>query len=82
MSIKSQGESVPGLFWFSRDVHRQTYNIRGTESHNLNVSRLVLQLSLSNPLKPGVKSTMKMKSEQRRHLSDQQYYCPPRYALY
>ena len=33
-----------------------------TKSQNLDVSRLVLQLSLSNPLKPGVKSRMKMYS--------------------
>ena len=30
------------------------------------VSQLVLQLSLGNPLKPGVKSWMKMQLEQRR----------------
>ena len=34
--------------------------IRCTKSQNLIVSRLVLQLSLSNPMKPGVKSSMKM----------------------
>ena len=45
------------------------------------VSRLVLQLSLPNPMKPGVKSRMKMQLEQRRqamfqlHLSNQQFYC-------
>ena len=38
----------------------QTSNTRCTKSQNLNVSRLVLQLSLSNPLQPGVKSSMKM----------------------
>ena len=41
-------------------TYRKTSNIRGTESPNLNVSRLVLQLSLPNPMKPGVKSRMKM----------------------
>ena len=35
-------------------------NIRRTNSQNLIVSRLVLQLSLCNPLKPGVKLRMKM----------------------
>ena len=30
------------------------------QTQNLNDSRLVLQLSLPNPLKPGVKSQMKM----------------------
>ena len=48
---------------------------------NLNVSRLVLQLSLPNQLKQGVKSRMKMWLEQLRqavlqlHLNDQQLYC-------
>ena len=35
-------------------------NIRCTKSQNLNDCRLVLQLSLHNPLKPGVKLKMKM----------------------
>ena len=33
-------------------TYRQFSNIRHTHSPNLNVSRLVLQLSLPNPLKP------------------------------
>ena len=41
-------------------------NIRGIKLRNLNVSRLVLQLSLRNLLKPSVKSGMKMYLEQRR----------------
>ena len=58
-------------------VYRKTSRISRIKSHNLNVSRLILQLSLPNPLKPGVKSSMKMQLEQRRqamlqlHLSDQ-----------
>ena len=36
------------------------FNIRRTKPQNLNDSRLILQLSLPNPLKPGVKSRMKM----------------------
>ena len=40
--------------------YRQTSNIRRTKFQNLNVSRIVLQLSLSNRLKPGVNSKMKM----------------------
>ena len=40
--------------------YRRISNIRRTESPNLDVSRLVLQLSLPNPIKPGVKSRMKM----------------------
>ena len=39
---------------------RQTSNVRRTKSQNLNVSRLILQLYLHNPLKPGIKSGMKM----------------------
>ena len=41
-------------------TYRKISNIRRTISPNLNVSRLVLQLSLPNPMKPGVKSRMKM----------------------
>ena len=58
-----------------------TSNISRTKSQNLNVSDLVLMLSLSNPLKPGVKSRMKMWLEHRRqamlqiHLSDRLFYC-------
>ena len=39
--------------------YRQTNDIRHTKSQNLNVSHLVLQLSLPNPWKPGVKSDNK-----------------------
>ena len=38
---------------------RQASSINRFKSQYLNVSRLVLQLSLSNPLKPGVKSRMR-----------------------
>ena len=34
------------------ETYRQFSNIRRTQSQNINVSRLVLQLSLPNPLKP------------------------------
>ena len=63
-------------------------NIRCTQSPNLNVSRLVLQLFLPNPMKPGVKSRMKMQLEQRRqamlqlHLSYQQFHSLLRCNLY
>ena len=40
--------------------YRKISNISRTKSSHLNVSRLVLQLSLPNPIKPGVKSRMKM----------------------
>ena len=44
----------------SNDVYHQTSSVSNTKTPNLNVSRLVLQLSLPNPLKPGVKSWVKM----------------------
>ena len=59
--------------------YRKTSNISRTKSQNLNDYRLVLQLALPNPLKPGLKSRMKIQSEQRRqamlqlHLRDQQF---------
>ena len=40
--------------------YRKFSNISRTKSQNLNDSCLVLQLSLTNPLKPGVKWRMKM----------------------
>ena len=42
------------------NIYRQTCNISHTKSENLDISRLVLQLVLPNPLKSGVKSRMKM----------------------
>ena len=46
--------------WIANHNYCKISNIRRTESQNLNVSRLILQLSLPNPMKPGVKSRMKM----------------------
>ena len=43
-----------------RSMYCQTSNISHTKSQNLNVSHLIWQLSLPNPLKSGVKSRMKM----------------------
>ena len=43
-----------------QNVYREISNIRRTKSPNLTVSHFVLQLSLPNPMKPGVKSRMKM----------------------
>ena len=40
--------------------YRKVSNIKRTKSKNIEVFRLVLQLSLPNTLKPGVKSRMKM----------------------
>ena len=70
------------------DNYCKISNISCTKSQNLNDSHVVLQLSLPNPLKPGVKSGMKMQLEQHRqvmlqlHLSDQQFYCLLRCILY
>ena len=47
-------------YYINYSQYRQFSNIRRTQSPNINVSRLVLQLSLPNPLKPGVKLRMKM----------------------
>ena len=41
-------------------TYHQNSNIRHTKSKNFNVSCLVLQLSLPNPLEPDVKLRMKM----------------------
>ena len=63
-------------------------NISCTKSQNFSNFRLLLQLSLPNPLKPSVKLRMKMQLEQHRqamlqlHLSDQQFYCILRCGLY
>ena len=46
--------------WERVKTYRKISNIRRTKSQNLNDSHLVLQLSLPNPIKPGVKSRMKM----------------------
>ena len=42
------------------NIYRKVSNIRSTKSQNLNDSRLVLKSCVANPLKPGVKSRMKM----------------------
>ena len=43
-----------------KENYRKTSSMSRTKCQNLNVSNLVLQFSLLNPLKPGVKSRMKM----------------------
>ena len=43
-----------------REVPRQVSNIRRTKSQHLKDSCTLLRLSLPNPLKPDVKSRMKM----------------------
>ena len=42
-----------------KNKYRQTSNINHTKSQNVNVSRPVLWLSLSNPMKPGTCATKK-----------------------
>ena len=59
-NIQNWEWSITGL------TYRKVYNIRRTKSQNFNVSRLIMYLSLPDPLKPGVKSRMKMSLEQRR----------------
>ena len=41
-------------------MYRKICNISCTKPPNLNVSWLVSQLSVHNPMKPGVKSSMEM----------------------
>ena len=41
-------------------TYRTIFNIKRTKSPNLDVSRLIVQLSSPNPMKLGVKSRMKM----------------------
>ena len=41
-------------------TYRKVSNIRRAKCQNLNDSRLVLQLSVPNPLKPSIESIMKM----------------------
>ena len=55
-NINSFPMGVTLIHWPSLcQIHRKTSCISRTKSQNLNVSRLVLQSSLPNPLKPGVK---------------------------
>ena len=41
-------------------IYRKVSNIRRAQNQNFNDPRLNMQLPLPNPLKPGVKSRMKM----------------------
>ena len=54
------------LIWNRVYIYRQTSTKRRAKSQNSNVYRLVLQLSMLNPLKQGVKLRVKMWLEQRR----------------
>ena len=48
------------VIFISGKYYHKISNIRHTKYPNLNVSHLVLQLSLPNPIKPDAKSRMKM----------------------
>ena len=56
---KGRAEDLHMTHWVPGNTFHQISNIRRTKSLNLNVSRLVLQLSLSNLLKPCVKLRMR-----------------------
>ena len=59
-SAKKDQLSVPMEIYIY--IYHQTSNISSIKSQNLNISRLVLQLSFPNALKPSVKWRMKMLS--------------------
>ena len=59
-SCIGQGKKNDTLADYEDKTYHQICNIRRNKSQNLNVSRIVLQLSYRNPLKPDVKSRMKM----------------------
>ena len=88
ITLRMCSNNVNGIITPTVPTYRQVSNIKRTQSKNINVSRLVLQLSLPNLLKPGVKLRMTMYLEQRRqarlqlHLNDQKMYCLLRCALY
>ena len=82
---------APKMLKYMCRCHHSTYiqtsDIRPAKSQSSNVSCVVSRLSLPNPLKPSVKSRMKMLGQRRQamlqlHLSDQQFYCLLRCGLY
>ena len=60
LHLSNLGIKYTGTFMSLQFMYRKVSNIRRTKSQNLNASRLILQLSLPTPLKPGVKLRMKM----------------------
>ena len=60
MPLSRRQGDVLGIVTLVSNNYRQFSNTRRTQSPTINVSRLVLQLSLSHPLKPGVQLRMKM----------------------
>ena len=70
-NTKTYMKTLLEIYLFSMYIHvyiassffanyRKTFSISRTKSQNLTLSRVVLQFSLPNPLKPGVKSSTKM----------------------
>ena len=57
--VKKINMAITVKYW-RNTIYCKTFNMRHTKYQNLNISCLGLQLSLPNPLKPGVKSRMKM----------------------
>ena len=57
------------VFWWSQWIYIQTSNISRTKYQDLTVSRLVMQYCRRQVM-------------HQLHLSDQQFYCLPRYDLY
>ena len=61
LNADPQAEESTGVIQIEgEEEYRKTSSISRTKSPNLNVSCLALQLSLPNPLKPGIKLRMKM----------------------
>ena len=51
---------VSPMYYGINQKYRKTSNVRHTKSQNLHDSCHLIQLSLRNPLKPGVKLRLKM----------------------
>ena len=60
VQLGKTGSLCAELVWQKINTYRKTSRISRTNSQNLNVSCILLQLSSLNPLKPGVKLRMKM----------------------
>ena len=58
--LKKKRNSSINTMISRKNMYRKTSSISRIKSQNLNVSNLILQLSLLNPFKIGVKSRMKM----------------------
>ena len=60
MYVYIQYICIHTCIYSSVKIYRKVSNIKRTKSQNWNEAHLVLKSSLPNPLKPGVKSRMKM----------------------